>query len=152
MYNRIYNIPTAICRFYNVYGDYQLTEGAYCTVLGIFERLYGNNEPLTITGDGEQRRDFTQVDDIVDGLIRCGESMDKISGEIFELGKGRSYSINEIADMFGKKYPSKYIEARLGEYPTTLADYSNAKNKLGWKPKLNIEDYITNWVEENKNV
>ena len=143
MYNRIYNIPTAICRFYNVYGDYQLTEGAYCTVLGIFERLYGNNEPLTITGDGEQRRDFTQVDDIVDGLIRCGESMDKISGEIFELGKGKSYSINEIADAFGD-YPTKYIEEKPGEMRYTLNTDTKARDVLGWNPKGDIIDYIKN--------
>ena len=66
MYSKVYETPISICRFYNVYGKYQLTEGAYCTLIGIFERLYNNNQPLTITGDGEQRRDFTHVDDIVD--------------------------------------------------------------------------------------
>ena len=93
MYTKVYDLPIAICRFYNVYGEYQLTEGAYCTVLGIFERLYHNEPALTITGDGEQRRDFTHVDDIVDGLIRCGRSLlipneyhARVSGETFELG------------------------------------------------------------------
>ena len=149
MYNRIYNIPTAICRFYNVYGDYQLTEGAYCTVLGIFERLYGNNEPLTITGDGEQRRDFTQVDDIVDGLIRCGKGLSGsddrvvITGKIFELGKGKSYSINEIANAFGD-YPTKYIDKRPGEMRYTLNTDTKARDMLGWNPKGDIIDYIKN--------
>ena len=141
MYNKIYDIRTAICRFYNVYGDYQLTEGAYCTVLGIFERLYNNNEPLTITDDGEQRRDFTQVDDIVDGLIKCGENIKKISGEIFELGRGKNYSINEIANAFGD-YPTKYIDKRPGEMRNTLNTDTKARDILGWKPKGDIIKYI----------
>ena len=95
LYESVYDLPIAICRFYNVYGDGQLTEGAYCTVLGIFERLYKEGKALTVTGDGEQRRDFTYVGDIVDGLIKCGRSLlipnaynAKVSGETFELGNG----------------------------------------------------------------
>ena len=150
MYNKIYDIPTAICRFYNVYGEYQLTEGAYCTVLGIFERLYNNNEPLTITGDGEQRRDFTHVDDIVDGLIKCGRSLlipnefnARVDGETFELGRGKNYSINQIAKAFGD-YPTKYIEERPGEMRHTLNTDKKAYTMLGWNPKGDIIDYIKN--------
>jgi len=147
MYNRIYNIPTIICRFYNVYGEYQLTEGAYCTVLGVFERLYKENKPLTITGDGEQRRDFTYVGDIIDGLVKCGDAVcdggivDEISGEIFELGNGKNYSINELANAFGE-YPKKYIEARPGEMRITLYIDEKAKHLLEWKPKGNIINYV----------
>jgi len=106
MYSEVYKTPISICRFYNVYGKYQLTEGAYCTLIGIFERLYNSNQPLTITGDGEQRRDFTHVDDIVDGLMRCAKSlyMSETIGETFELGRGKNYSVNEIASAFGD-YP-----------------------------------------------
>ena len=131
---------TSICRFYNVYGQYQIEDGAYSTVIGIFERQYRNNEPLTITADGQQRRDFTHVDDIVDGLIRC--SQHDLKAEFFELGSGVNYSINELADLFGKDYPRKYIPARKGEYDKTLCDYSKAEFKLGWKPKHDLEDYI----------
>ena len=148
MYNKIYDIPTAICRFYNVYGDHQLTEGAYCTVLGIFERLFKAGEPLTITSDGEQRRDFTQVDDIVDGLIKCGRSLKipneyhaKVSGQEFELGNGKNYSINELADAFGD-YPREYIPERPGEMRETLNTDTKAQNMLGWKPKGDIIEYI----------
>ncbi len=149
MYNKVYNTFTAICRFYNVYGEYQLTEGAYCTVLGIFERLYNNNKPLTITGDGEQRRDFTHVDDIVDGLIRCGKGLSGsddgvvIKGKTFELGRGKNYSINEIAGAFGD-YPTKYIDKRPGEMRNTLNTDTKAKDMLGWNPKGDIIDYIKN--------
>jgi UDP-glucose 4-epimerase len=122
-----------------VYGEHQLTDGDYCCVLGIFERQYKNNEPLTITGDGEQRRDFTYVGDIVDGLVRCGGSM--ISGETFELGNGGNYSINEVADAFGD-YPKEYIETRNGEMRETLNIDNKAQDVLGWKPKGNIIKFI----------
>ena len=149
MYSEVYKTPISICRFYNVYGKYQLTEGAYCTLIGIFERLYNNNQPLTITGDGEQRRDFTHVDDIVDGLIRCGKGLtssnDKlvIMGKTFELGRGKNYSINEIADTFGD-YPREYIDGRSGEMRETLNTDIMARDMLGWNPKGDVIDYIKN--------
>jgi len=140
LYSKVYGLSTAICRFYNVYGPYQLEEGEYSTVLGIFERQLRNNEPLTITGDGEQRRDFTHVDDIVDGLYKCiGKDF---KAEIFELGRGKNFSINEIVDMYGTE--RKYIPARKGEYPSTLCDISLAKEKLGWEPVKNLEEWIKN--------
>ena len=71
LYSNIYEMDTAICRFYNVYGPHQIEEGTYATVIGIFEKQYREGQPLTIVGDGEQRRDFTHIDDIVDGLIKC---------------------------------------------------------------------------------
>ena len=149
MYSEVYKTPISICRFYNVYGKYQLTEGAYCTLIGIFERLYNNNQPLTVTGDGEQRRDFTHVDDIVDGLIRCGKGLNSsndrlvIIGKTFELGRGKNYSVNEIADTFGD-YPREYIDGRPGEMRNTLNTDTMAKDMLGWNPKGDVLDYIKN--------
>ena len=90
---------TVISRFFNVYGPRQPEGGAYSTVLGIFQKQYLANDSLTITGDGEQRRDFTHVDDIVEGIILL--SHDEWSGEVFSLGKGKNFSINELAKMFG---------------------------------------------------
>jgi len=148
LYHNVYDLPIAICRFYNVYGDGQLSEGAYCTVLGIFERLFKAREPLTITSDGEQRRDFTDVMDIVDGLVRCGRSLlipneyhAKVNGETFELGNGNNYSINELADAFGD-YPREYIPERPGEVRESLNTDTKAYTKLGWKPKGDIIRYI----------
>ena len=108
--------------------------------IGIWLDQYQKNKPLTIT-DGEQRRDFTHVDDIVDGLIRCGENIDKVSGEEFELGSGVNYSMNEITAMFDN-YPTKYIPARKGEYDTTLCVDTRIKDILGWNPQDRIEKYI----------
>ena len=148
LYNKLYDIPMSICRFYNVYGEYQLTEGAYCTVLGVFQKLYDEGKPLTITGDGEQRRDFTYVGDIVDGLWRCGEHLvyrnsSKTNGQTFELGRGKNYSINEIASAFGD-YPTEYIDKRPGEMRNTLNTDTKIKDMLGWNPKGDIIDYIKN--------
>ena len=148
LYNKVFNLPTAICRFYNVYGEHQANEGSYCNVLGIFETQYKEGKPLTITGDGEQRRDFTYVGDIVDGLVRCGTSLlipnayhAKINGESFELGNGSNYSINELAEAFGD-YPTEYIDGRPGEMRETLNTDTKAQEKLGWKPSGDIIRFI----------
>jgi len=145
LYSKVYSLQIAICRFYNVYGPYQLTQGEYCTVIGIFERQRKNNEELTITGDGEQRRDFTHVDDIVDGLIKCGidlitDDNSKANGETFEFGRGINYSINEVANIFGGE--KKYIPQKKGEVRDTLCVDLKANELLNWNPKRNLEDYI----------
>ena len=137
MYSEIYGISTVCARFFNVYGDRQPTTGTYATIIGIFERQYSNAESLTITGDGEQRRDFTHVYDICDGLICL--SKDTHTGEVYNLGTGTNYSINEIAAMFSDN--TTYIPARPGEARITLADIS-ATQKFGYQPKQNITNYI----------
>lgn len=148
LYSKVYDLNTTICRFYNVYGKHHIRTGEYATVVGIFEDLFKKNKSLTITSDGEQRRDFTHVVDIVDALIKCiGKDF---RAEEFELGRGINYSINDIANMFGIDYPKKYIDERPGEYPETLCVDKKAFEKLGWKPKRNIEDYIIKWLGENK--
>ena len=139
LYKKHFGIDTKICRFYNVYGPHQLTEGEYCTVIGIFERQYKTNEPLTITGDGFQRRDFTHIDDIVEGLILTSQSED-FNLDTIELGRGHNHSINELAAMFDKE--TEYIEARPGEARETLCDISVANESIGYEPKVNIEDYV----------
>ena len=140
MYNRVYGVPAAICRFYNVYGPYQLTEGEYCTVIGIFEKQYKEGKELTITGDGTQRRDFTHVFDIVDGFVKCGEQIDEVSGQTFELGRGENHSINVIAQSFDWGYT--YIPKRPGEVQETLCTDTKARELLGWEPTIDILDYI----------
>ena len=148
LYSNLYDLNTSICRFYNVYGKYHIHTGDYATVLAIFERQFINNEPITITNKGEQRRDFTHVDDIVDALVRCiGKDF---RAEDFELGRGVNFSINEIADCFGEDHPREYLPERPGEYDMTLADSSKAKELLDWNPTHNIKDYIKQWIYEDK--
>tara|TARA_Y100000593_G_scaffold82678_1_gene155460 strand:+ start:56 stop:910 length:855 start_codon:yes stop_codon:yes gene_type:complete len=145
LYSEVYDLNTSICRFYNVYGPNHIRKGTYATVLGIFENQYLNGEPLTITGTGEQRRDFTHVDDIVDGLIRCVGK--KYKAEEFEFGTGKNYSINEVAKMFN--HETTYISARPGEYDVTLCDYSKAKKYLGYEPVGNLQNYVDNFIKDN---
>ena len=142
MYEKIYGLSITICRFYNVYGEHMPIEGSYRTVLSIFKEQYRKGEPLTITGDGKQRRDFTHVDDIVEAMIRC-VLMNKW-GSTYELGRGRNHSINEVADMFGKwnREGKIYIDEIPGESRDTLCKSELARKKLKWNPKNNLKDWI----------
>jgi len=144
-YKQTFGVDTKICRFYNVYGPHQLTEGEYCTVVGVFEKQHKNKEPLTITGDGTQRRDFTHVDDIVEGLILTSES-EKFYLDNIERWRGNNYPINELAGMFDCE--TTYIPKRPGEAEVTLCDTSVAKKDIGYEPKVNIEDYISEVIGE----
>ena len=149
MYSEVYDLPVSICRFYNVYGPLQETEGEYCTVVGIFERQYKNSESLTITWDGEQRRDFTHVGDIVDGLVKTGNEYFKECEE-FELGSGKNYSINELSNMFGEDYPCDSLPVRDGETRVSLCTDTHAHDLLNWKPTRDLEDYIRSFVETER--
>jgi len=140
LYERVYGLEVTICRFYNVYGDYMPMSGGYRTVLPIFLEQYRNGKPLTITSDGEQRRDFTHVDDIVDAMIRVVELMPSQWGSTFELGRGENHSINEVAEMFGGE--KVYIDKIPGESRDTLCRSDLARKKLRWNPKINLEDWI----------
>ena len=144
LYKKHFGVDVSICRFYNVYGPHQLTEGEYCTVVGIFENQYENKEPLTITGDGFQRRDFTHIDDIVDGLILTSEN--ETCWDEIELGRGENFSINELADMFNTDI--KYIDERPGEARETLCDTLIAERLIGYEPTRNIKDYIKEVINE----
>ena len=105
-----------------------------------------NEKPLTITGDGNQRRDFTHVDDIIDAMVKCFEQKEYDS--IFELGRGKNYSINEVADMFGKwRAEDKiYIDEIPGETRETLCNSILARDILGWTPKKDLRDWLIEYV------
>lgn len=145
MYHRVYSMSVVTARFFNVYGFRQPTTGAYATVVGIFEKQKSSGKSLTVTGDGEQRRDFTHVSDIVSGFKLLGEG--EHSAEIYQLGTGKNYSINELAKMFSQDI--EYIPPRPGEARNTLADYSEMNQKTGWKPKIDIEKYVQNFLNNN---
>ena len=145
LYHQIYELPTIVCRFYNVYGPKQLVDGPYCTVVGVFMNQYEEKQDITITWDGEQRRDFTHVYDIVSGLILSGEKLvDRdVNGQFFELGSGENYSINQLADAF-EEHPKVKIPKRPGEMRETLCTDTLANELLGWEPKENL----IKWVKE----
>ena len=146
LFSETYGISTANARFFNVFGPGQPSDGPYATVVGIFERQVLSGEPLTITGDGEQRRDFTHVNDIVQGLILMSKKSWK--GEVFNLGTGANYSINELAAMYHCE--TKYIPKRPGEAQESLADISFSKDNLNYSPSEDLDNYVTNWIKSIK--
>lgn len=145
LFTQVYGIPTVSLRYFNVYGNRQALEGAYCLVMGIFVSQRLKDQPMTIVGDGENRRDYTNVADIVRGNILAMES-DKVgSGEVINLGRSQSFSINELAKMIGG--PSINIEARL-EPKESLADNNLAKGLLGWEPQVNLPEWLEDYKKE----
>ena len=133
-----YNLKATITRFYNVYGPYQLLEGDYTTLIGRWINNIKNGTQCEIYGNGEQRRDFTHVDDIVDALILIMEK--QAYGYEFELGRGKNYSVNEVAKMFSIE--PIYREAKPGEAKDTLNQDNTAQEILGWHPQKDLLDYI----------
>ena len=137
-YGDWYDIKYNICYFYNVYGPRTDTWGnEWQSVINIFKKQREEEVPLTITGDGTQRRDFTHVNDIVNGLILAGSN---IRNQEFQLGTGLDYSILEIANAFDHHF--EFIDARRGDRPKGLADITSTKDVLGYEPTYNIIDYI----------
>jgi UDP-glucose 4-epimerase len=143
LYRRVYNLDVEIARFYNVYGDGEITDGKWAAVIGLWRGLVRDGKGITIIGDGEQRRDFTHIDDIVDGLIKIGFSQQKHE-DAWELGTGKNYSLNEVADMFVKKFgcEREYLPNQNGNYRETLRENVDALLRLNWKPEDKLEEYI----------
>ncbi len=143
LFSYVYKLPTVSLRYFNVYGRRQATEGAYCLVMGIFVRQRLNGEPMTIVGDGEQRRDFTSITDVVRANILAAESEKVGNGEVINIGRGNNYSINELAKMIGG--PTVNVAPRI-EPKETLADNSLARELLGWEPTVELPE----WMKEYK--
>lgn len=143
LFTEVYGLETVCLRYFNVFGERQNSEGAYCTVLGIFSRLMKEGNPLTITNDGEQRRDFTYVGDVVDANILAAESNKVGKGDVINIGSGQNSSVNEIAEIFGgeKKSMGNVLEPR-----ETLADNSKASELLGWTPKVEVKNWLKNYL------
>ena len=145
LFTEIYGLPTVSLRYFNAYGKRQALEGAYCLVMGTFVRQRLNNEPMTITGDGKNRRDYTSVIDVVRANILASKSKKVGKGEVMNIGRGSNYSVNELAEMIGG--PVKHIEARI-EPKETLADNSLAKKLLGWEPTVNLPEWLEGYKKE----
>ena len=145
LYKKVYKLDVEICRFYNVYGPGEIVDGDWAAVIGIWRRQVRDGLPITIIGDGEQRRDFTHVDDIVDALYKVGTST-KTHGDAWELGTGVNYSINEVYQMFKDKFGVDciYLPDQLGNYRKTLRENDDTLEQLGWSPQDRLKDYIQN--------
>ena len=144
MFSQVYNIDTVCLRYFNVYGERMNFEGAYKLVIAVFAEQYKKGIPLTITNDGNQRRDFTYVKDVVEANILAATHKEQLSGDVFNIGNGNNFSVNEVADIFGgEKHYFKFVL----EPFETLADNTKAKLILGWKPKGNLKEWLTNYIK-----
>ena len=140
LFSDIYNLQTVCLRYSNAYGENQPTEGPYCNVMGIFQQQKMESKPMTIVGDGEQRRDFIHVDDIAEANLQAAFT-NKISflGDIFNIGYGENYSVNEIAEWMGGETTN--IPPRI-EPKETLLNSDKFKNIFNWKPITNLKEWL----------
>ena len=140
VFSKCYGLETVSLRYFNVYGEGQVVGGAYSTVVGLFLKQKQDRAKLTITNDGEQRRDFTHVMDVVRANILASQSEKVGGGEVINIGRGSNYSVNEIAEIIGGETKN------IGERPEpreTLADNTLAKELLDWTPEVDIKDWLT---------
>ena len=138
MYYRLHRLRTITLRYFNVYGPRQPLKGQYAPVIGLFEEQKKRGEPLTIVGDGEQRRDYTHVSDVAEANM-CA-MMTNYSGIVVNIGTGTNYSVNEVASFISDDTVT--IPERPGEARETLANIKRANNLLDWEPKITLEDYF----------
>ena len=149
MYKKTYGMNIEIVRFYNVYGPGEIVDGDWAAVIGKWRRQVRDGEPITIVGNGEQRRDFTYIDDIIDGLWKIG--MKELTHEdAWELGTGMNYSINDVYLMFKERFGVDFtnLPDQSGNYRATLRENDDSLDKLNWKPSDKLRDYI---LSLNKN-
>jgi len=143
MYRQTFGTDVEIARFYNVYGPKEIVDGDWAAVIGIWRRQVRDGERITIVGDGEQRRDFTHVHDIVDALYKIGIGKESHE-DAWELGTGVNYSINEVFDMFKSRFnvEAVYLPDQKGNYRKTLRENDDSLLRLGWKPEDQLLSYI----------
>jgi len=142
MYTNLFGLKTIIFRYFNVYGERAPKRGQYAPVIGIFERQRDVGESLTIVGDGEQRRDFVHVKDVVNANIMAAISNpdEEAYGQIYNVGTGINYSVNEIADLISDNQVN--IPSRKGEARITLANIDKIYKTFKWKPQIKLDDWI----------
>ena len=142
MYTDLFGLDTVIFRYFNVYGERQPVRGQYAPVIGIFLRQLASGELLTIVGDGQQRRDFTYVKDIVNAniMVAISNADKEAYGQVYNVGSGINYSINEVASMISKDV--KHISPRVGEARVSLANVDKIYETFAWKPQQDLEEWI----------
>ncbi len=142
MYSDLYGLETVVLRYFNVFGERSPTRGQYAPVIGIFQRQRDAGEPLTIVGDGTQRRDFIYVKDVAraNELAALMPGVKEHLGEVFNVGSGINYSVQEIADSISDN--QTYIPKREGEMETTWSNIDKVNKVIGWKPEVDVLEWI----------
>ncbi len=139
LWHMLYSIETVSLRFFNVYGPNLDPDGPYALVIGRFLKQLSEGKKLTVTGDGEQTRDFTHVDDVANAILAASQSDNVGKGEVLNVGAGRQTSINDLAALLGGEI--EYVPPRI-EPKHTLADISETTELLDWKPTISLEEGI----------
>ena len=142
MYTDLYGLKTIVFRYFNVFGERAPRKGQYAPVTGIFLRQKAAGEPLTIVGDGEQRRDYIYVKDVANANVMAAISNpdDDAYGEVYNVGSGKNYSVNEIASFISDDTIN--IPPRVGEARNSLANIDKIRKTFAWKPEMNVEEWI----------
>jgi UDP-glucose 4-epimerase len=142
MYTNLYGLPTIAFRYFNVYGERQPLKGQYAPVIGIFLRQRKDGEPLTIVGDGNQRRDFTYVGDVVNAnVLAATKEVDSDAfGQLYNVGTGTNYSVNQVARMISDNTVN--VAPRPGEAQVSLANNQKLRKTFGWEPTMKLEDWV----------
>ena len=148
MYTQLYGLQTVCFRYFNVYGERQPLRGQYAPVIGIFLRQKAAGEKLTIVGDGNQRRDFTHVSDVVRANIMAAikEVDSEAFGQVYNIGTGTNHSINQIARMID--WPTTNIAPRPGEARISLANNQKMRTTFDWSPTVKLEDWIKKYGQK----
>jgi UDP-glucose 4-epimerase len=139
MFHRLYGLGALTLRYFSVYGPRMDLKGAYATVIGAFMRARREGRPLEIRGDGEQRRDFTHVRDVVRANLAAMDCALE-DGSAINVGRGHALSVNRIAELIGG--PRVNVASRPGEPRDTLADLARGRAILGWCPEVDTEDGV----------
>jgi UDP-glucose 4-epimerase len=140
IYSQLYGIETISLRYFCVYGPREPLKGEYAPVIGLFLRQNHEKKPLTVVGDGSQIRDFTHVQDVVDANILMISSNLVKSGEVYNVGSGKSYSILDIAKSISGDIT--YLPARPAEAKESMANIDKIRQDYGWQPKMDLLKYI----------
>lgn len=142
-YRTGYDVPITIVRLYNVYGPGELVDSHMAAVIGKWRKQLKNNKPITINNNGLDKKAFTHIDDVVDGLIRLKDT-DQYNFNGWEMGNTITYSINELYEMFTNKFGEiQTIDThyRIGGWPDGSRK-NNDVERLGWYPKDRLKEYI----------
>jgi len=144
-FHRVYGLQTVSLRYFNVFGPYQDPASMYSGVLAIFISKMLAGEQPTINGDGEQSRDFTFIENVVNGNLQaCHAAADAVAGKVFNVACNRAITLNEtyalLQDLTGYKGPAKYGPERAGDIKHSLADIARAKKHLGYSPTVDFEE------------
>ena len=141
---QVYRLPVVSIRMFNVYGPRVRTTGAYGAVFGVFLAQKANGCPLTVVGDGTQRRDFVYVTDVARAFLMAARS--EYSGEVFNLGAGNPQPINRLVELIGG--PIAHVPKRPGEPDCTWADIGKITSCLGWKPLVPFDDGVARMLAD----